>query len=219
MPQLWPAFVVAIVMIGGVYFGVFTVVEAAGIGTAVLLLLYFAIKGVSKRSLQTVTASLREAVALTSMILLILITAQIFARFLVLTELGTALADFVVDAKLSSLQFLLAAVVLTILLGMLIDSVSILAIIVPVLYPIAQAMSIDPLWFAMVIIFATQVGIITPPFALAVFAVKTVADPDITLEDISRGTMFFLFVMLVILAILILIPGVSTWIPHRMWQP
>jgi TRAP-type C4-dicarboxylate transport system permease large subunit len=80
-------------------------------------------------------------------------------------------------------------------------------------------MSIDPLWFAMVIIFATQVGIITPPFALAVFAVKTVADPDITLEDISRGTMFFLFVMLVILAILILIPGVSTWIPHRMWQP
>lgn len=218
LPQLWPAFVVAIVMIGGVYFGVFTVVEAAGIGTAVLLLLYFAIKGVSKRSLQTVTASLREAVALTSMILLILITAQIFARFLVLTELGTALADFVVDAKLSSLQFLLAAVVLTILLGMLIDSVSILAIIVPVLYPIAQAMSIDPLWFAMVIVFATQVGLITPPFALTVFAVKAVAEPGITLEDIFRGTMFFWLVMVIILAILILIPDITTWIPHNMWQ-
>jgi tripartite ATP-independent transporter DctM subunit len=218
LPQLWPAFVVAIVMIGGVYFGVFTVVEAAGIGTAVLLLLYFAIKGVSKRSLQTVTASLREAVALTSMILLILITAQIFARFLVLTELGTALADFVVDAKLSSLQFLLAAVVLTILLGMLIDSVSILAIIVPVLYPIAQAMSIDPLWFAMVIVFATQVGLITPPFALTVFAVKAVAEPGINLEDIFRGTMFFLVVMIIILAILILIPDITTWIPYNMWQ-
>lgn len=219
LPNLWPAFVVALIMIGGVYAGVFTVVEAAGIGTAVLLLLYFAIRGVSQQSLQAVTASLREAVALTSMILLILITAQIFARFLVLTELGTSVAEFVVAAKLSSFEFVLAAVVLTIFLGMLIDSVSILAIIIPVLYPIAQAMSIDPLWFAMVIIFATQVGIITPPFALAVFAVKTVADPDITLEDIFRGTMFFLFVMLVILAILILIPGVSTWIPHRMWQP
>lgn len=218
LPKLWPAFVVAIIMIGGVYFGLFTVVEAAGIGTAVLLLLYFAIKGVSKQSLQTVTASLREAVALTSMILLILITAQIFARFLVLTELGTALADFVVGAKLSSLQFLLAAVVLTILLGMLIDSVSILAIIVPVLYPIAQAMSIDPLWFAMVIVFATQVGLITPPFALSVFAVKAVAEPGITLEDIFRGTMFFWLVMVIILAILILIPDITTWIPHNMWQ-
>lgn len=218
LPKLWPAFVVAIIMMGGVYFGVFTVVESAGIGTAVLLLLYFATKGVSKRSLQVVTASLREAVALTSMILLILITAQIFARFLVLTELGTALADFVAAAKLSSLEFLLAAIVLTIFLGMLIDSVSILAIIVPVLYPIAQVMSIDPLWFAMVIIFATQIGLITPPFALSVFAVKAVAEPDVTLEDIFRGTMFFWIAMGAILAVLVLIPDITTWIPYNMWQ-
>ena len=205
-------------MMGGVYFGVFTVVESAGIGTAVLLLLYFATKGVSKRSLQAVMTSLREAVALTSMILLILISAQIFSRFLVLTALGTTLADFVLATKLSSLEFLLAAIVLTVLLGMLIDSISILAIIIPILYPIAQTMGMDQLWFAMIIIFATQIGLISPPFALSVFAVKAVAEPDVTLEDIFRGTMFFLIVMFVILAILVLIPGISTWIPYNMWQ-
>jgi len=218
LPKLWPALVVAIIMMGGVYFGVFTVVESAGIGTAVLLLLYFATKGVSKRSLQAVMTSLREAVALTSMILLILISAQIFSRFLVLTALGTTLADFVLATKLSSLEFLLAAIVLTVLLGMLIDSISILAIIIPILYPIAQTMGMDQLWFAMIIIFATQIGLISPPFALSVFAVKAVAEPDVTLEDIFRGTMFFLIVMFVILAILVLIPGISTWIPYNMWQ-
>ncbi len=70
----------------------------------------------------------------------------------------------------------------------------------------------------MIIIFATQIGLISPPFALSVFAVKAVAEPDVTLEDIFRGTMFFLIVMFVILAILVLIPGISTWIPYNMWQ-
>ena len=79
-------------------------------------------------------------------------------------------------------------------------------------------MSIDPLWFAMVIIFATQIGLITPPFALSVFAVKAVAEPDVTLEDIFRGTMFFWIAMVAILAVLVLIPDITTWIPYNMWQ-
>ena len=219
IPKLWPAFVVGGVVIGGVYAGLFTVIESAGIGTFMLLFVYFLLKGINGTSLKAVARSLRESVALSAMVLIILVTAQIFGRLLVLSKLGDHLVGYVTASQFSPMQFVLIAVVLYLILGMLIDSISILAITVPLFYPIVLQLKIDPVWFATVMILATQLGIVTPPFAMAVFAVKAVADPDVTLEGIFRGAMPFLIFMAVALIIVIAIPAISTWIPYHMWQP
>jgi C4-dicarboxylate transporter DctM subunit len=79
-------------------------------------------------------------------------------------------------------------------------------------------MKIDPVWFATVMILATQVGVITPPFALAIYAVNAVADPDVSIEEIPRGTTPFLVLMIVALIITIFVPAISAWIPDRMYQ-
>ena len=206
-------------MIGGVYAGLFTVIESAGIGTFMLLFVYFLLKGINGTSLKAVARSLRESVALSAMVLIIIVTAQIFGRLLVLSKLGDHLVGYVTASQFSPMQFVLIAVVLYLILGMLIDSISILAITVPLFYPIVLQLKIDPVWFATVMILATQLGIVTPPFAMAVFAVKAVADPDVTLEGIFRGAMPFLIFMAVALIIVIAIPAISTWIPYHMWQP
>lgn len=219
LPKLWPALVVGGFVIGGVYAGIFTVIESAGFGTFILLLVYFLTKGINHESIRAVGTSLRESVALSAMVIIILVAAQIFGRLLVLSRLGDELTAYVITAEFSPMQFVFTAVILYIILGCLLDAISILAITIPLFYPIVLQMKIDPVWFATVMILATQVGIITPPFALAVFAVKAVADPDVSIEDIFRGTMPFLVLMIVALIITILVPPISTWIPYHMYQP
>lgn len=218
LPKLWSVIVVALIVIGGIYSGLFTVNEASGIGTLVLLVLYFCIKGFSRQSWQVIMAALRESISITAMIMIILIGAQIFSRAVVLSQLGPTLSNYIIMWNLSPLEFVIAVTVLYLILGCLIDSFSILAITIPVLYPIVLAMKIDPIWFATVMIVATQVGLITPPFGMAVFAVKAVAGKEISLEDLFKGAFPFLIFTLLCLAIVIAFPPISTWIPDHIWQ-
>jgi len=215
LPKLWPAFTVALIIIGGIYGGIFTVTEAAGVGTFVLLVLFLFVQGFSRQSWQAVSRVLRETISLTGMVLLILTTAQIFSRLLVLSGLGPLLAEFVINQNVSSMGFVLGATTLYLLLGTVIDSVSVLAITIPLFFPMVKTMGLDEIWFAMVMILATQIGNITPPIGLIIYAVKGVAEPDMTLEDIFRGTLPFFVMMLIALGIVILFPSITTWLPYH----
>ena len=217
LPQLWSILVVAIVVIGGIYLGIFTVNEASGIGTLLLLVLFFCIRGFSKQSLEVIMAALRESISLTAMTLVILIGAQIFARAIVLSRLGPLLSDLIIAWNLTPLQFIIAMTILYLILGCLIDGISIMAITIPIVYPIVVKMGIDNIWFATVMIVATQIGIITPPFGLSVYAVKAVAGSEFSIEDIFRGAIPFLIFMLICQAIVIAFPAVSLWIPYHIW--
>ena len=215
LPKLWPAFTVAIIVIGGIYTGTFTVTEAAGIGTFVLFLLFLFTRGFSRQSWQALASCLRETIAISAMVLLLLTTAFLFGRLLVLSGLGPMVIDFISNMNLSAVQLVIAASALYIILGCLMDGISILAITIPFFHPMVEAMGIDPIWFAMVMILSTQVGLITPPVGLSIYAVKGVADPNITLEDLFRGVFPFFFFMLIALAITIAFPIISTWIPEH----
>ncbi len=215
LPRLWPAFTVALIIIGGIYSGIFTVTEAAGIGTFVLLVLFFAVKGFSRDSWQILAEALKQTVSLTGLVLLILMTAQIFSRLLVLSGLGSIFGDYIIGLNLSPMGFVIGIMVLYFFLGALIDSVSVLAITIPIFYPVVKTMGLDEVWFAMVMILATQIGNITPPVGLIIYAVKGVADPDITLEDIIRGVFPFFLMMVVALGIIIAFPVLTTWIPYH----
>jgi tripartite ATP-independent transporter DctM subunit len=218
LPKMWPALLVALILIGGMYTGIFTETEAAGIGTFVLVVLFLVVRRFSRESWQALGVILRDTVSLTGMVLLIMTSGQVFARMLVLSGLGTMFTDYIISLNLPPMGFVLSVVALYFFLGCLIDSPSIVVVTVPLLYPVAEAYRLDQIWFAMVLILSTQIGNITPPVGLNIFAVKGVAEPDISLEDIFRGVLPFFFMMCAALAVVIAFPSVSTWIPYHILQ-
>jgi C4-dicarboxylate transporter DctM subunit len=217
LPKLWSILVVGFVIIGGIYFGIFTVNEASGIGTLLLLLLYLCIKGFSKKTWQVIMTALRESISLTAMVLFVLIGAQIFARAIVLSRIGPKFSEIVIGWNLSPALFILAMAVVFLIFGCFIDGISTMAITIPIVYPMIVKMGIDNIWFATVMIVATQIGNITPPFGLCAYAVKAVAGPDYSIEDIFKGALPFLIFELICLAIVMAFPAVSLWIPYNIW--
>jgi tripartite ATP-independent transporter DctM subunit len=212
LKDFWPIVVSGVVVIGGIYGGVFTPGEAGAFGALAILLIAVFWGGMRWPQLR---AALSETVSITAMIFLILIAAKVFSRFMMLSGVAPRLVNAIIDIGLSPLGLVIALAILYLILGAFLDSISMLSITIPVFYPAVQAMGIDPMWFAMVVILAIHVGLITPPVGLNVYAVKAVAEPDVSLEDVFRGTIPFFFMMLLALAIIIAFPILSTWLPER----
>jgi tripartite ATP-independent transporter DctM subunit len=216
MPKLWPIFIIIIIVIGGIYTGVFTVTEAAGIANFVLLALYFSFNRFSKKSLNTMAIIFKESISLTAMIFSIFCLAQIFSRFMVLSGISDAFTKLVISSNLSPLVFVIATGVLYLILGCLIDSISILMLTVPLLLPIVKTLDIDLIWFGVIMILNTQIGLITPPVGINIYVVKGIAGPDVDLVSLFRAAMPLFIFEVVALAICVIIPPITTWLPYTM---
>jgi tripartite ATP-independent transporter DctM subunit len=215
LKDFWPIAVSGAVVIGGIYGGVFTPTEAGAFGALAILLIAIFWGGMRWPQLRL---ALNETVSITAMIFLILIAAKVFSRFMMLSGVAPRLVNAIIDLGLTPLGLVIAMAILYLILGAFLDSISMLSITIPVVYPAVKAMGIDPMWFAMVVILAIHVGLITPPVGLNVYAVKGVAEPDVSLEDIFRGAIPFFFMMLVALAIIIAFPTLSTWLPAHIFK-
>jgi tripartite ATP-independent transporter DctM subunit len=216
LPKLWPIFIIVIIVIGGIYSGVFTVTEAAGIANFVLLAIYLSVNRFSRKSLNTLSVIFKESISLTAMIFIILCLAQIFSRFMVLSGISDAFTKMVVRFNLSALGFIIATGILYLILGCLIDSISILMLTVPLLLPIVKALNIDPIWFGVIMILDTQIGLITPPVGINIYVVKGIAGPDVSLVSLFRAAMPLFIFEAVALFICIMIPSITTWLPYSM---
>lgn len=209
---LWPMVLVASILIMGIFFGVFSVHEAAAFAVAVVCLVVL----VTRRSLKGIGQALGETAAITAMVFFIFIGATMFARFLMLSGLGPIVLNYIIGLDLSPLGIVIVMCVLYLILGCFLDSISTLAVTIPIIYPVILTMGIDPIWYGMSVILAIEVGLITPPVGLNVYAVKGVAEADVSLEDIFIGAFPFFFMMLVALAIVIAFPALSTTLPNLM---
>jgi C4-dicarboxylate transporter DctM subunit len=216
IPKLWPIFIIIIIVIGGIYTGVFTVTEAAGIANFILFVIYLSINRLSRRSLNTMAVIFKESISLTAMIFLIFCLAQIFSRFMVLSGISDAFTKFIIRSNLSPLAFVIATGVLCLILGCLIDSISILMLTIPMLLPIVKALNIDPIWFGVVMILDTQIGLITPPVGINIYVVKGIAGPDVDLVSLFRAAMPLFISEVVALTICVWIPSITTWLPYTM---
>jgi tripartite ATP-independent transporter DctM subunit len=212
LKDFWPIGIAGLVVIGGIYSGFFTPSEAGAFGALAILLIAIFWGGMRWPQLRM---ALNETVSITAMIFLILIAAKVFSRFMMLSGVAPKLVNTILDLGLGPLGLVITMAILYLILGAFLDSISMLSITIPVIYPAVQALGIDPMWFAMVVILAIHVGLITPPVGLNVYAVKGVAEPDVSLEDIFRGTIPFFFMMLLALAIIIAFPILSTWLPAQ----
>jgi C4-dicarboxylate transporter, DctM subunit len=196
--------------LGGIWFGAFTPTEGAGVGAAAALVLALA-KGLRAREVgQVILAVGRTSAPL----LLLLVTAQLYSRVLTMTGFTRAAQELLLGTGMGPGGVLLLMVLVWFVLGCLIDSISIMLLTVPIFYPIAVAIGIEPLAFAIMGILAVETGLLTPPFGLLVFTVKAaIADPAIKVGGIFAGAMPYWVALLTVIALLWQFPQIATYLP------
>jgi len=212
MVQALPVGFLVVLVLGGIWGGLFTPTEASAVG-ALGALLVGLMKKLSLKSIKTV---LLETAATTSSILLLLIAAQMYSRMLAMSGLVAELGNAVATSGVASWVVMSLLVVLLLLLGCILDSVSILLLTVPLILPIAAKLGWDLIWLGVVMVIVTEMGLLTPPFGMVVFSVKATIGDAVRLEDIFRGSMPFLAVLVVFALIIIAFPILSTWLPSLM---
>jgi TRAP-type C4-dicarboxylate transport system permease large subunit len=172
---------------------------------------------------QRFSQAMKEAAQTSALVFFILIGAMIFARFLVLTGLPGEFVEIVHEAQIPTLLIMILFLIMYVFLGMFQDSISMMSITLPIVHPIIVGLGIDPVYFAMLVIMAIEIGLITPPVGLNVYTVRSVAvqmpeGKDLTLESIFKGILPFFFLSIVALIILIAIPPISTFLPSKMFS-
>ena len=212
--QIWPVGLIALVILGGLYSGVFTPTEAAAVGSIVTLALSWYLKAF--RTVAEISEAMRDAANITAMLFLINIGALFYSRILAVTGLPTELTIALQTLDVPPLVILLAIMAIMFVLGMIMVPVGIYALTLPIVFPLLVKLGYDPIWFGVIALKLTEIGAITPPVGLNVFAIKGVIPKEmkITTERIYQGCMPFLLCDVVILAILVAFPAISLFLPN-----
>jgi len=210
---IWGVVLTVVIIFGGIFSGVFSPSEAGAVACIVLLIIYLSS---TRDRAKGMKVAIYGTAATSAMIFLILIGAGIFSRFLVLSTVAPRLLEAVTHLNLSSVGFLAVVALGYIAMGCFFDSISMLSITIPILHPAAMALGIDPIHFAMVTIVAIEIGLITPPVGLNIYAVKGVAEHDVSLEDLFIGILPFVLMMAFCLVLFIIFPFFSTFLPEMM---
>ena len=205
-----PLVMLIFVVLGGIYGGFFTPIEAGAIGSFGAVLI-----GLIKRrlSLTTLWEVLVETGYITAAISFLIIAAQMYARMLALSGMPSEFGSFVVSSEFSIMSMILLYILLVILMGTILDSGSIMLILVPLMYPILVSLNIDLIWFGIVTVIAVEVGLLTPPLGISVFVIKSsLDDKSITLGDIFIGAFPFAIMMIAVLFLVIAFPQLTTFL-------
>jgi tripartite ATP-independent transporter DctM subunit len=196
--------------LGGIWFGAFTPTEGAGVGAAASLLLAIG-KGVRAKEIGEVIVTVGRTSA---PLLLLLVSAQLYSRVLTMTGFTRAAQELLLGSGLAPGGVLLLMVLVWFILGCLIDSISIMLLTVPIFWPIAAALGMDPLAFAIIGIVAIETGLLTPPFGLLVFTVKAaIHDPSIGVGKIFAGSTPYWILLLAVIVCLWYFPALATYLP------
>ncbi len=212
MIQALPVVALVVLVLGGIWGGLFTPTEASAVGALGAMLVGW----MKKLTLAKVKDVLLETAATTSSILLLLIAAQMYSRMLAMSGLVAQLGNAVAGSGVPGWVIMAALFALLLVLGCILDSVSILLLTVPLILPIAAKLGWDLIWLGVVMVIVTEMGLLTPPFGMVVFSVKATIGDAVRLEDIFRGSMPFLAVMFIFSLIVIAFPILSTWLPSLM---
>jgi C4-dicarboxylate transporter DctM subunit len=205
--KLGPIVLLVLVVLGGIYGGVVTPTEAGAAGSLCALLVALAKRKMTWRGLWSV---LVDTGHITATILFLIIAASMYSRMLGVAALPTLFSDWLAGLNLSLGALMAIYVVLLILLGTIIDTASIILIVVPLFLPAVEAFGGSLVWFGIVTVVGAEIGLLTPPLGISCFVIKsTINDPSITLRDIFTGAFPFAVIMLVVLILLIAYPEIS----------
>lgn len=211
--KVWGVLFLAILVLGGIYSGVFTPTEAGAVGAFGAFILAIFLRRLTP---QTIMSTLRDAAAVNAMIFFIFSGAILYGRFLSLSGLPILLGNTIEAANVPPMVVLGMILLIYLFLGCIIDSISMMTVTLPIAFPISQAMGWDPIWFGILVILAAECGLLTPPLGINVFVTKAAAGPVVTLEELYRAVVPFFFVMLLGLILLVIFPQISMWLPGIM---
>ena len=195
-------------VLGGIYGGFFTPIEAGAVGCLGAIII-----GLIKRtlSIKQFWQVLNDTGLVTASILFLIISAQIYSRMLALSGVPFEFGNFIATADIGYWGIILSYILLVIVMGTILDSSSIMLILVPLMLPVVTNMGVDLVWFGIITIIAVEIGLLTPPFGISVFVIKSsLDDPSITLGDIFIGAAPFAVMMLIILALVLVFPPLAT---------
>jgi len=205
-------FGIVAMVIGGIYGGIFTPTEAAGVGAFLAFLLALVRRKLNYESMSSV---LLQTVRTSSLCFLILIGAHIFNPFLALTQIPEDLAQLLIDLELPRFVIMLILMAAYIVLGTFLEGFAMMVLTLPIVHPLILALGYDPIWFGVVMVIVLEMGMISPPVGVNVFVVKGVVE-DVPLRDIFAGIIPFWIAMAVCLVILLTFPQIALILPNTM---
>ncbi len=205
---LGPIVLLIVLVLGGLYGGIFTATESGAVGAAGALAIALA-KG--RLSWQRLWKLLNETGHVTSSLILLIIAANIYSRMLTVSGLPTWIGDWIASMELGFAALLAVYLLIVLLLGTIMDSASILLIVIPLFLPVFKLLGADLVWIGVITVIVVEVGLLTPPFGMAVFIVKSsLEDKSITLNDVFMGSLPFALVMLLVAAAVVVFPVLAT---------
>ena len=210
--KTWGIVALFALVMGGIYFGVFTATEAAGIGAAGAFLFV-----ILRRMLDfaTLKRTLIETARTTAMMFVILFGALAFSNFIEAAGLPTALSRWIAGLDVPPLAVILVIVAIYVVLGCALESISMVLLTVPIFFPIVTGLKYDPIWFGIVVVVVTEISMITPPVGLNIFVISAMA-PEVPTGAIIRGLAPFVGAEIALVFVLMAVPELATWLPSLM---
>ncbi len=207
--DIWGVAELIMLVMGGIYGGLFTATEGAGVGAFGAFVFALARRALTWKILYDV---LVESARTTSMLFLILIGALIFANFINYTSMPNDLRDFVAQYQISPMMVMVAICVIYVVLGTAMEELSMILLTVPIFFPLVVGLGFDPVWFGIIIVVVVEIGLISPPVGMNMFVVRSLL-PAVSTATIFRGVTPFVVADIVRLAILVAFPAISLYLP------
>jgi len=207
----WGVAVLGLIVMGGIYTGVFTPTEAGALGAASALLLGLV---TGRLSLGSLKDALTDATKTTAMIFIIIATAMVFGSFLGISRIPANLSDFLLGLNVPRIYILFGILLMYIVAGFFIDMLAFAFLTLPIIFPAIKALGYDPLWFGVITVHMFEVALITPPFGLNLFIIRGMT--GISMGEIIQGIVWFVAMDMVTLASYVAFPQLATWLPGLM---
>ncbi|MDD5701407.1 MAG: TRAP transporter large permease subunit [Dehalococcoidales bacterium] len=209
LTSVFPVLVIFIVSIGGIYLGFFTPTRGGAVGAFTAFVLALLMRRFTWKSFIQALLDGGKAV---STVFFILIAAQMFTRFIAWCNVTNTMTEFITNIGLGGTGFMIITMVFLAIMGCFIDVLPMILIGLPIFYPIAAGLGIDPIWFSLLFVMVTNLGGMTPPFGVVMFVFKGI-QPTVPMSVIYRGTIPFVLTTVAVLVIIFLVPGLATWLP------
>jgi len=210
--DVWAVMLLFVFVIGGIYGGLFTATEAAGMGAAGAFIIAVLRRKLSREEFWR---SLIESLRTTASVFTILIGALIFGYFLTITQTPQKLTEFLTGLGVGPYGVLILIMVMYLVLGCIMDAMAMIILTIPIVFPVIKALGFDPIWFGVIIVMTVELGLIHPPVGMNVFVIKSVIK-DVKLSTVFYGVMPFVLTDILRLAILIAFPIIALWLPSHM---
>jgi tripartite ATP-independent transporter DctM subunit len=207
----WPTVLLFLVVLGGIYMGVFTPTEGGAVGAFGAVVITVAMR---RLNFQKLRDSVLEATQTTALVMLLIIGAYILMKFLAVSRLTILMGTTVAGLDVPPMVIFAGIVLLYIILGMFLDIISAVILTIPVIYPLVIALGFDPIWYGVIVVILVEMGLVTPPVGMDAFVLSGAI--NIPVGNIFRSVLPFLIAMLVCIVLLAAFPQIALWLPGTM---